>query len=369
MMGGRRCGKTSALSSLFYQMIHGETNKFLTVSDITPFTTKGTPGTPDYEEIDSLNEKRLELTNLIETQDNNEFLSDANPTNHFWDYHLRLQLPGTNKYMTMTFRDANGEFFEAGGRYHNETMEFVEECDVFVIIVDCTYLMEGTNVQNEAANRPDDIHTFITGITGNEKKQVIFVPIKCEKWVREGRVEEVCQKLVKTYHVTIDHLMASPNVEVSIIPIQTAGDIQFSELRKPYIVYNSVTQTIRKCSKVTDRLVILSDGTNYKLRDTDTLEEDPEGIFAGLKITRPVAWYHLAENATYSPYNCEQLPLHIIRFMMNKANEERFLPNWLLRIFGSITGTDLQNVIQHLSANNLIKENVDGIKILKKCFP
>lgn len=35
MMGGRRCGKTSALASLFDQMIHGKTNEFLTVCDKT----------------------------------------------------------------------------------------------------------------------------------------------------------------------------------------------------------------------------------------------------------------------------------------------------------------------------------------------
>lgn len=45
MMGGRRCGKTSALASLFYQMINGETKSILSVSDVTQPQTKIDPQT------------------------------------------------------------------------------------------------------------------------------------------------------------------------------------------------------------------------------------------------------------------------------------------------------------------------------------
>ena len=74
MMGGRRCGKTSALASLFDQMIHGKTNEFLTVCDKTVLEEK------DGEKQDSLTGKRLELEHFISKGKNNTFLADKNPT-------------------------------------------------------------------------------------------------------------------------------------------------------------------------------------------------------------------------------------------------------------------------------------------------
>ena len=60
MMGGRRCGKTSALASLFDQMVNGATNQFLTVSDRTDNSQN-----KDGESIDTLHHKKYELLNLF----------------------------------------------------------------------------------------------------------------------------------------------------------------------------------------------------------------------------------------------------------------------------------------------------------------
>ena len=110
MMGGRRCGKTSALASLFNQMIHGATNDYLTVSDDTILETKPDPVTNQPEPQDSLTNKRLELERFIDKGGNSTFLVDAGPTKNFWDYKLRVQIPGTNKSTTLQFRDSAGEF-------------------------------------------------------------------------------------------------------------------------------------------------------------------------------------------------------------------------------------------------------------------
>ena len=40
MMGGRRCGKTSALACLFEQMVNGPVKNYFTVSDQTIRETK-----------------------------------------------------------------------------------------------------------------------------------------------------------------------------------------------------------------------------------------------------------------------------------------------------------------------------------------
>ncbi len=373
MMGGRRCGKTAALASLFDQMIHGKTNEYLTVCDNTVLQEK------EGERQESLNNKRLELEHFILSGKNNTFLVDKGPTPNFWDYNLQLQIPGTNKRMEIQFRDSAGEFFDAGGLHHEETTKFVKECDVFVVVVDTPYLMAGNKIEAEAANIIDSIHTFLMQIdnqNGRKAKQVIFVPIKCEKWVKEGKIDEVVAAVEEKYSASIKDLKASNKTEISIIPIETAGDIIFAELRAPYLLFNTLTNKKSYCSKISDRLVVLADGKNHKLTADEILNEDPNGVFVVGKertdIVRPAAWYNLrnAPKAMYTPHNCEQLPLHIIRFMFNKRKSEAWsgIIGDLISFFGGISAKDMQAALDNLSAANLIKDSGEGIKILKKCF-
>lgn len=76
MMGGRRCGKTSALASLFEEMKNGQVKDYFTVSDRTVLETKG------FETQDSLNDKTLELQNMLESnKDNSNIFLVDNKTN------------------------------------------------------------------------------------------------------------------------------------------------------------------------------------------------------------------------------------------------------------------------------------------------
>lgn len=377
MMGGRRCGKTSALASLFDQMIHGATNQYLTVCDNTILETKTIPGTNITEKQDSLSDKRLELEYFITKGGNNTFLVDKGPTINYWFYNLQIQIPGTSKNTMIEFRDSAGEFFEAGGKHHQETVNYIKDCDVFVIVVDTPYLMAGSNVENMAANVVDSIHTFLTQIdndNGRKAKQVIFVPIKCEKWIQENKVDDVVSKVEKTYDATIKHLKATGKTEISIIPIQTAGDIIFSELRETHILVNTMTGQTQKCSKISDRLVVLGNGKNHRVADYEIVNDDLEAVFPNAPtIPRPSSWYHLPTDraAEYRPYNCEQLPLHIIQFMFNKIKSESSSGFWgklMSFFFGSITKEDMQEALDGLSKENLIKYNQEGIKIIKRCF-
>lgn len=378
MMGGRRCGKTSALASLFDQMINGATNDYFTVADDTDPNQKNDDGTEKGEKIETLNNKKLELQHFIGKANNNTFLVDAGPTHEYWDYLLRVQIPGKNRSTHLRFRDANGEFFESGGLHHDDTMRFVQDCDVFIVVVDTPYMMAGKDYENEAANVVNSLHTFLTAVDTSKTKgkQVIFVPIKCEKWLQEGKADEVVAKVEATYSSTIKHLVATEKTEISIIPIQTAGDILFSDLRDPYILYNTVTNKTVKCSKLTGNLVVLNSGKNHKITEIECLQEDPEGVFPGEgmnDIVRPTEWFHHPQDreAKYAPYNCEQLPLHIIRFMFNKLKAEApggLLGRLLAIIFGTITKEDLQNALDKLSKNDLIKDNTEGIKTIKKIY-
>lgn len=386
MMGGRRCGKTSALASLFEQMINGEVKNYFTVADRTKLETKG------FETQDSLGDKTLELQNMLETNKDNSniFLVDKGPTSNYWLYKLHLQMPGNNsRQMDIEFRDSAGEFFESSGVHAQETADYIKDCDVFVIVIDTPYLMgpveETTKDEcpesiNLGTNRVMDIQNFLTHINDNEgkdAKMVVFVPLKCEKWMKEKRINEVTKRIKEVYGTCIKNLMAYSKMNISIIPMETSGNILFSELRKAYL-YNDIEGPVR-CCKIDDEIIRLENGENEPLMEGDIVQKDPESVIAGTNLVRPYSWYHInPKDGSFAPRNCDQLPLHIIRFMLAKLYDAETrksggLFGWfsdlirkICQFFGSMDPKELQQIIGKMQRNGVIKDSGYGIEILKK---
>ena len=369
MMGGHRCGKTSVLTSMFYQAINGDLCNILTLNNAT---------TIDYLEhpnkLLELQNKRFELQKFISKGNNYIFLTDQNPTMTIGDHTLRLQLPGTGRYMEIVFRDCPGTLFYPESHLFDNAMNAMKECDVFIVVVDTPYLMVGNDGEKEVANIKDSIHTFLTNMNRNEAVQVIFVPVKCERWMKEGKIDSVTQAVEELYASTIRDLLATEEIEVSIIPVETAGDIVFEELRKSYVLCNNETGRQERCSLVemNDTIVRLVNGRIHQLRDSESVLEDMTSFFPFTSIEHRNAWYSLWHNpkATYSPHNCEQLLIHILRFIYKK-----YIPKQLRYImppispFGGITIEEMKYILRELSRTGLIKDSGDGIKILKsyKC--
>lgn len=391
MMGGRRCGKTSALASLFEEMKNGPVKDYFTVSDRTVLETKG------FEVQDSLNDKTLELQNMLETNNNNSniFLVDKNPTSNFWLYKLHLQIPGTHREMDIEFRDSAGEFFEASGIHARETEEYIKSSDVFVIVVDTPYLMGSADEStkdlcpdsiNLGTNRVQDIQNFLTHIDdkdGQDAKMVVFVPLKCEKWAKEPNgLNKVTARIKEVYGTHIKNLSAYEKMNICVIPMLTSGNILFSEFRKAYL-YNSFEGTIR-CCKIDDETIRKEDGENDLPMPGETVVEDAEAVISGTNLARPYAWYQINPNdGSFSPKNCDQLPLHIIRFMLMKLMDAeakvnhggllgwiydflRDMINRIRGIFGTMNTDELKQIIGKMQRSGIIKDTGDGIEILKR---
>lgn len=391
MMGGRRCGKTSALASLFEEMKNGQVKDYFTVSDRTVLETKG------FETQDSLNDKILELQNMLESNKDNSniFLVDKNPTSNFWLYKLHLQIPGTKREMDIEFRDSAGEFFEASGSHAQETEEYIKNCDVFVIVVDTPYLMGSVDESTKdlcpesidlGTNRVQDIQNFLTHIDdkeGQDAKMVVFVPLKCEKWAKEPNgLNKVTARIKEVYGTHIKNLSAYEKMNICVIPMQTSGNILFSEFRKAYI-YNSIDGQVR-CCKIDDETVRKEDGENDLPMPGETVVEDGEAVINGTTLQRPYSWYQINPNdSSFAPKNCDQLPLHIIRFMLMKlmdaeANVQhggllgwiydflRDMINRIRGIFGTMNTEELKQIIGRMQRSGLIKDTGDGIEIIKR---
>ena len=364
MVGGRRCGKTSALAVMFDQLIKGKTNSFFTVADTTVIETKG------EETQDTLTSKTTELKLFLEKPTTRTFLVDSDPTNYAWKYTCKLTLPGTSKRLEIEYIDVPGEWFRSGTK-DQEINNYIAATDVFVVMVDTPYLMDNSETMCDAVNCISDIHNSLTNINdqnGTKAKMVVFVPIKCEKWVMEGRIKEVVDKLKSAYRVPIQALSAYNKMSICILPIETAGNILFREFKDAYLLNGNKPED--RCCQLSDKMVRIADGSTKNLRVNDTLNPDPDAIMGTLGIMRPYAWYYAnnkSKTPGYAPRNCDQLALHILKFYVQKFQKENAWPNWM-GWAGFITREEMLKKMAEINAANIIKNDVDGIEYLKKAY-
>lgn len=405
MMGGKRVGKSSALAAIMDAFITGESSNFLKAKDTTVLSKI------DDEKQASIKSKLSDVKEMLSKYSGKTILVDSGSTSKKWDYTLELTLPNTNDSMEITFTDINGEFFEGGNLYQEQVIELVKKYDVFIVAVDTTFMMEARNdnsdlvdeVINIKYNCVESIHTFLSYINdedGANAKLVIFVPIKCERWAKEGLLDSVSTALNEDYKTAISALERYKSVQIEILPIQTVGSAQFSKHMEAYVfdwtskfLFFFNQNKSARCGLLPNNKVLLSDGT-IKQVECGNLREDMEAVLIpNTDILRPNSWYEIT-SSEYAPHNCEQLAFHILNFMLAKVvdakirSEEnmngfvRFLRNaanaalnivtfqlWdkLRDIFGGIRIEQMKSVISQLKSHNLIKESGEGIVILKKC--
>lgn len=410
MMGGPRSGKTSVLAGLVDSMINGEVSKLISVRDVT--------------EGDAVNQKLAQkvghLKDTLKQSYGKTIIVDDSKTEAYQRYVIEFAIPGTDGKMDIVFTDANGEFFESGRKHSSEICQMVKDSDVFVVAIDTPSLMEAVNPENhlmneavnKAVNNVGDIHNFITYLddkNGADAKMVIFVPLKCEKWAQEGRLDEVARRVKDVYAVPIQALSSFKNVEVDIIPIQTVGSIVFSEHLKSYLCLHG-NDTPLRCSLVNGKKIVrFADGSEREVDGSkDKFVIDPQSpIREESSILRPNSWFTVVSKS-YSPHNCEQLAYYILRFVLSKylftkelENRNKTRPNarWILKdvgkafvdfikdpvynydnlrftigyyirkvveYMGTINYDQLHNFISSIKEQNLIKTADEGICCLKK---
>ena len=412
MMGGRRAGKTSVLAGLVNTMINGDIKNLLAINDVTVLM-------PDQESLDNKIER---LKESVKSLSGKTFLVDDSKTSSFTTHSLQFEIPGTSNNMTIEFKDANGEFYESRASYDThggapiskeQIIDAVKEADVYVIAIDTPYLMEAVNPGNElcdesinmAYNHVDDIHSYLTYIDdkdGADAKLVLFVPIKCEKWVHRGEADKVTQRIKDVYKTVFKALDDYKNLQVDIIPVETVGAIEFKEHQTAMICSNNDFVARKCCVLNGETEVRFGDGTCRQIMQDDIIDEDPEGKISEFhSIIRPYSWFHVTGNE-YAPHNCEQLAYYILQFVLKKylflknleaekKEKERKKKSWwkytkiaiiaffsipfaiiywaagkLIEKMGTISYEELKTLVTSIESRGLIKHNTEGICNVKK---
>ena len=241
MLGGKRCGKTTVLASMY-----GEINKALS-------------GTSLKLEVEEQTQRELEKARASIQQKMEDFKIpltrvevDDNPTSALKTYSFRLIVEGGSK-IPFKIHDIPGEWLTDS--HQNEVKNLVRECQVIIIAIDTPYLFSkmtsnGYGLYHEEYNKPLEIANFFKNslsVDNIEDRMILFVPIKCERYYhltntpqlntcKRNYMQELIDAIGCGYRDLLMYLRSTPalvnNCTLAITPIMSAGGIDFVRFRK-----------------------------------------------------------------------------------------------------------------------------------------
>lgn len=153
------------------------------------------------------------------------------------------------KFMRVRFTDPSGEYFKPKTEDQNKdyVRDKLNECDAVIIPVDSTALMEKKTGKVKASeigdwhddkNDPKHITRLLKDAYASlsRPRLVIFVPIKCEPYVKTERgAQDLLEHVQLGYRDLINFFREDARqdkIAVVIAPVQTIGHIAFSHAEK-----------------------------------------------------------------------------------------------------------------------------------------
>ena len=281
MLGARRCGKSTTLASMI---------KSLDYSNASIAVEYTNDETRQY-----LHEKYTLIQDVFSDTNiaNGYWLGDADVTGSDSDikkFDLSVKI---HKKLTVEVLciDIPGEILQTD---MPKACEAIEKADVLMIAVDTPQLYEGGNA-GKIFNQVESITDLLANALIPKKlynKRIIFVPIKCEKYVRSGEMVKVNDRIKTVYQDLIRLWTETAQKKVFITPVLSLGDIEFSHFRK------------------------VDNGTN-------------------------VAYYKYTGNKNHSPKWCEQPILYAIEFALEQMPWESYTNksiSWYKRVTNKVLG-------------------------------
>lgn len=223
MFGSRRTGKSSILASMidsFETINKTSTNKI---------TLQATGATARL-----MTAKKKNLAKIFEEyKGQNVFLIDEPHTSVSDDYVFTMSAEGSKDVHTIIFKDIPGEWLMTQARKEELDNE-ISKSQIIIIAIDTPHLMEENGDFNNAFNITQQVYNFLKNIKGEKDipRMILFVPIKCEKYYHEDRMDEVGEEIKKQYNLLFEDFGTSAKKDlytVAITPILTLGGIVFHD--------------------------------------------------------------------------------------------------------------------------------------------
>ena len=321
MVGGRRCGKTTVITSLWNN------------ADVTLSGTNLSLLT-DNKLINKLQDTFDLSESYFDDPDTESFVkvSDDNTTSELKSYNFSLRLAGKKTGIDIQFVDVPGEFFVTPEHYESVKQE-IRESHVIIVAIDTPCLMEdmderGFGKRHVGSNKPDNIIHFMKdqlNIDEIADRLILFVPIKCEKYYYRQEMPQVVDAVRNGYRELLEHI-ASPNLRehctAAVLPILSLGGLEFFDFEN-----NSVNPTASQ-----------------------------EYIYHA----------NCGNAARYQPVYCDQPLLYAIDYILKTSASYRNGPIWSLRrfFFDSVDGKTLRAELQPL-AEKINRNEQEGFVLLQ----
>lgn len=380
MLGGRRTGKSTILASVIHAL-NNKASHLCTLTDTTPY------GASTGMKV-SLIDKRHEINNYLhehKRSQNAQFLVDLNGTGSEGTFNIVASVVGAPG-IGLDFVDVPGEWMCQAHTEYEGLKAHIKESDVFIIAIDTPFLMyeENSNV-GIVGNRSNEVSQLMDAMnigSIHDRKQIIFVPVKCEKWVREGRIEEVTQKVLQLYRGLINKWVSHKEVEMWVMPISTVGSIELSRILHGYRVFMKEGDNAGSlCSRDPfSNILMLGDGTTIPESKVYEVSSEPDKSLNFSYTQLPLSWYRVCGSGKYKPQLCEQVAFHILRFLIEKQENMSQLKYddycnepWYKQLWSWLHGDDKYGTyaqIYHALVNTIpLKVNGDGFLKISEFVP
>ncbi|MBQ3135904.1 MAG: hypothetical protein IJB74_00335 [Clostridia bacterium] len=223
-VGGRRCGKTTIMASIYDNAIFSSAagNGLKIVACDKNMEDKLAKNVKDLK--DKAEAGVLEIGGISPT-----------PNVDYYDFVVyNTKDTAEDACILLRFIDVCGEIYQdATEEQRVQLAEIVHDTKIILVAVDSVSLMES----EETAENYYDFNTIsdIEGVfknlkKGDERKLVLFVPVKCEKYYIENKASDLITNIETKYSGVISAISKnSPSDAVAITPVQTVGILEFSK--------------------------------------------------------------------------------------------------------------------------------------------
>lgn len=230
MLGARSVGKTTVMTAIFDD---SRSSNGLSKSKIVL--------TAQDDTRKELLAKKLSLQEVFdERKDVVEAGIAASSAVHTFNFEMGLL--GRTPCINFNVTDYPGEFILSNQEFVSEQ---IAKSSVVLIAIDSPYLMEQNAEYNEERNQVSFIYNYLKeNIDAFSDKLIMFVPLKCEKYFYENRMNELNARVKDCYEAVIKLFENTVNVAMVIAPILTMGGVEFErfELKdgKPIAKYTFI---------------------------------------------------------------------------------------------------------------------------------
>lgn len=221
MMGPRAVGKTTILTAVFNE------TKTSIATTMLKLTDRGDTGKELQDRLyylKSVFKKKEDIT------DNGRPSAGLNATPNEHLFQFAFGVTGKEPSIDIDIKDFPGEYVV---NCPERVKTFIDEATAIFIAIDTPHLMEKGGRFNEVKNKVSTITQFFRESLEelSSEKLVLLIPLKCEKYFIEKRMEEVMQRVEAEYKDLISLFKQSLKVCCSINPIITLGDVEFEDFK------------------------------------------------------------------------------------------------------------------------------------------